>query len=179
MRRLITAVLVLVLAVTVGVAVDRAYLEPHVDRGLQPADAVVVLGGNPYERFEYGLALAGRGLAPQVVLSNSVGEGDARMQELCSRPISGVEVTCFLPEPWTTRGEAQHIQWLAAERGWKDIIVVTTTAHLERARFILERCYGAPMQMTDFPEHRSVGETLFGWGYQSAGWLKALYQDGC
>lgn len=178
-RRLLAGALALLLIATVGIALDRAYLQPGIDRHLRPADAIVVLGGNPYDRFEYGLELAERGLARQVVLSNSVGAQDARMRTLCAREIAGVRVTCFLPEPWTTRGEAQEVRRLAAERGWDDIIVVTTTAHLERARFILKRCYGRAMQMTDFPERRGTAETVFGWGYQSAGWLKALYQSGC
>ncbi|BDD82555.1 hypothetical protein TPB0596_23180 [Tsukamurella pulmonis] len=179
MRRLVALVTAMALLVTVGIALDRAYLQPDIDHDLQHADAIVVLGGNPYDRFEYGLDLAERGLSRQVVLSNSVGAEDPRMQELCARAIPSVEVTCFLPEPWTTRGEAQEVRRLASARGWDDIIVVTTTAHLERARFILERCYGATMQMTDFPERRGAAETVFGWGYQSAGWLKALYQTGC
>ncbi|TWS18416.1 YdcF family protein [Tsukamurella asaccharolytica] len=178
-RRLVACAAALVVIAAIGTAIDRAYLQPQVDRDLSRADAIVVLGGNPYERFEYGLQLAERGLARQVVLSNSVGVTDARMRELCARAISGVNITCFLPQPWTTRGEAQEVQRLAAARGWNDIIVVTTTAHLERARFILERCYGRKMQMTDFPEDRGAAETVFGWGYQSAGWLKALYQTGC
>lgn len=178
-RRLVACSLVGLLVVVIGTTLERAYLQPKIDERLQRADAIVVLGGNPYERFEYGLQLAERGLAQQVVLSNSVGVTDSRMRELCARSIAGVEVTCFLPEPWTTRGEAQEVRRLAAARGWDDIIVVTTTAHLERARFILERCYDARMQMTDFPEQRGVAETVFGWGYQSAGWLKALYQTGC
>ncbi|MGX9297195.1 YdcF family protein [Tsukamurella paurometabola] len=178
-RRLAVCVVVLALLAAVGIALDRAYLQPKIDRQLQPADAIVVLGGNPYERFEHGLRLAERGLARQVVLSNSVGAEDTRMQELCARTITGVQITCFLPQPWTTRGEAQEVQRLASARGWNDIIVVTTTAHLERARFILERCYDKTLQMTDFPESRGAAETVFGWGYQSAGWLKALYQTGC
>ncbi|NKY18764.1 YdcF family protein [Tsukamurella spumae] len=179
LRRVLPAVVALVLVVTVGITVDRAYVQPQVDRSLQHADAIVVLGGNPYDRFEYGLRLAEQGLASQVVLSNSVGEDDSRMHDLCARQIAGVDVMCFLPKPWTTRGEAQEIKRLAQLRGWTDIIVVTTTAHVERARFILERCYGAALQMTDFPERRGPVETVFGWGYQSAGWLKALYQQGC
>ncbi len=178
-RRLVVVLAVLAVLATIGVAVERAYLAPDVERDLRPADAIVVLGGNPYDRFEYGLGLAERGLAHQVVLSNSVGAQDARMRELCARVIPGVRVTCFLPQPWTTRGEAQEVARLASARGWDDIIVVTTTAHVERARFILERCFRSTLQMTDFPEHRGLAETMFGWGYQSAGWVKALYQSGC
>lgn len=178
-RKLVAITVVIAFLAVIGISIDRAYVQPHLDRDLHHADAIVVLGGNAYERFEYGLELAERGLASQVVLSNSVGVTDERMRELCARQIPGVQVMCFLPEPWTTRGEAQEVKQLASSRGWHDIIVVTTTAHVERARFILERCYDADLQMTDFPEHRGTVETAFGWMYQSAGWLKALQQYGC
>ncbi|WP_255585782.1 YdcF family protein [Tsukamurella sp. TY48] len=175
---IVAAVVVVVLAL-VATMVDRAYVAPRTADQLARADAIVVLGGNPYDRFEYGLELASRGLAPQVVLSNSVGAADSTMQELCDRPIRDVSVTCFLPVPWTTRGEAQELNRLAAERNWRSVIVVTTTAHVERARFILERCSVATLQMTDFPERRALGATVYGWAYQTAGWLKALTQTGC
>ena len=60
-------------------------------------------------------------------------------------------------------------------QAWHEVAVLKFL----HARFILERCYGAALQMTDFPERRGTAETVFGWGYQSAGWLKALYQTGC
>lgn len=177
--RIAIAVALIAVLVVVGVAVNRAYVSPRLDAELRAADAIVVLGGNPYERFEHGLELAGRGLAPEVVMSNSVGADDERMRELCDRRIPGVTVTCFLPKPWTTRGEARELNRLAAERHWQSIIVVTTTAHVERARFILERCSSARLQMTDFPERRGPGGTVFGWAYQTAGWIRALSQTGC
>ncbi|CAM5319597.1 hypothetical protein TPAU25S_01027 [Tsukamurella paurometabola] len=179
--RLRRVVITVVLAVTVLVVamIDRAYIRPRTIDELRPADAIVVLGGNPYDRFEYGITLAERGLAPQVVLSNSVGAQDSRMQQLCDERVPDVQVTCFLPVPWTTRGEAQELRRLAQERRWDEIIVVTTTAHVERARFILERCSRAQLQMTDFPEERTPLATVYGWAYQSAGWLKALTQSGC
>ncbi|WP_461168113.1 YdcF family protein [Tsukamurella serpentis] len=177
-RRSIAAAVMTALVALFGLGIDRMYVQPPIANP-HPADAIVVLGGNPYDRFEYGLELAQQGLAAQVVISNSVGPTDQRMRELCSRAIDRVEVSCFLPVPWSTRGEAQEIRRLAKSRGWKDIIVVTTTAHLQRARFIVRRCYGAELQMMDFPERRSTVDTVLGWGYQSAGWVKALYQNGC
>lgn len=167
------------LLLVVGTTVFRTYVHPDVDERLQRADAIVVLGGNPYERFEHGIALASQGLADEVVLSNSVGPTDERMKDLCNQPVPRVRVTCFLPVPWTTRGEAREIRRIADQRQWRTLIVVTTTAHVERARFIMERCYNDPIQMTDFPERRGVVENVFGWAYQSAGWLKALSQTGC
>jgi uncharacterized SAM-binding protein YcdF (DUF218 family) len=164
--------------VAVTVTINSLYVNPPMAQPLMRADAVVVLGGTPYKRFEYGIELAERGLAPEVVISNSVGSADTRMQSICSTPTS-VRVTCFLPQPWTTRGEAQEIRSLAQQRGWKSIIVVTTKAHISRARYILGRCFGGEIMMTDYPEKLSVIENVTGWIYQSAGWVRALTQRGC
>ncbi len=178
-HKLVVIGLAVMMVLIVGATVYRTYVAPDIDGRLHRADAVIVLGGNPYERFEYGIELASQGLAGEVVLSNSVGPTDTRMQSLCSGAVKDVTITCFLPQPWTTRGEAREIRRMAEQRQWHEIIVITTTAHVERARFIMERCYTDGMQMTDFPEHRGPVETVFGWGYQSAGWLKALTQTGC
>lgn len=166
------------LAVAVGLVINTVYVHPPMDKPLHTADAVVVLGGTPYERFEYGIELAESGLAPEVVISNSVGADNRRMQDLCDTRAT-VRITCFLPDPWTTRGEAREIRALAEQRGWTSIVVVTTTAHIARARYILERCFGGGISMTDYPEHQSVFEQVTGWVYQSAGWVRALTQRGC
>lgn len=170
--------LIVLIGVALGMIIDTLYVHPEMQSPLEAADAVVVLGGTPYERFEYGIQLAETGLAPEVVISNSVGADDTRMQEICSTPAS-VQVTCFLPEPWTTRGEAQEIRTLAAERGWQRIIVVTTTAHIARARYILDRCFDGTIEMTNYPEKLSIPERVGGWIYQTAGWVRALTQRGC
>lgn len=173
------AVVVAALVVGAGLGINRTFVSPRVDRPLDRAGAIVVLGGEPYERFEYGLKLAAEGLSDEVVLSNSVGAQDERMGRLCSREIPGVRIRCFVPHPWTTRGEAYEIRKLAQQNHWDDLIVITTTAHVERARYILGRCTNARLQVTDYPEHRSVSESIYGWIYQSGAWLKALSQSGC
>jgi uncharacterized SAM-binding protein YcdF (DUF218 family) len=173
---LVTLVITTVLAMSM--VISTLYVNPAVAEPLTRADAVIVLGGTPYTRFEYGIELAERGLAPEVVISNSVGADDVRMQTICATPTS-VEVTCFLPEPWTTRGEAREIRTLAEQRGWKTIIVVTTKAHISRARYILGRCFGGDIMMTDYPEQLSVFDNVTGWVYQTAGWVRALTQRGC
>ncbi|EFV14034.2 YdcF family protein [Segniliparus rugosus] len=154
------------------------YISPTIDSPLRPADAVVVLGGAPYERFRYGIGLGERGLAPQVVISNSIGPDDPVMRQICAAP-THVRLTCFLPVPWSTRGEAQEIRRLAASRHWRSIIVVTTTAHIERARYIVRRCFAGDIQMTDYPERRGAWESVYGWIYQTGGWLNAITQTGC
>jgi uncharacterized SAM-binding protein YcdF (DUF218 family) len=177
-RLAVLASLVVTAGVAVSLMINSLFVNPAMTKPLTPADAVIVLGGNPYQRFEYGIELAERGLAPEVVISNSVGAADTRMQRICATPTS-VQVTCFLPQPWTTRGEAQEIRTLAQQRGWESIIVVTTKAHISRARYILGRCFGGEIMMTDFPEDLSVVSEVSGWIYQTAGWVRALTQRGC
>ncbi|MGL6234710.1 MAG: YdcF family protein [Segniliparus sp.] len=176
-RRVLLSVVAL-LSLAAAVFIRTVYVAPSLDSPLRAADAVVVLGGVPYERFRYGIELGERGLAPQVVLSNSVGPDDPAMRRICAAR-THTWLTCFLPVPWTTRGEAQEIRRLAASRGWRSIIVVTTTAHVERARYIVRRCFAGDLQMTDYPERRSIGDSAYGWAYQTGGWLNALAQDGC
>ena len=170
--------LAVIVVLAMSTVINTLYVNPAIAEPLTRADAVVVLGGTPYKRFEYGIELAERGLAPEVVISNSVGAEDARMQRICATPTS-VELTCFLPDPWTTRGEAQEIRTLAEQRGWKSIIVVTTKAHISRARYILGRCFGGDIMMTDYPENLSLVDHVTGWIYQTAGWVRALTQRGC
>lgn len=177
-RLAVLATLIGIICVASAMVISTVYVNPGIERSLTPADAVVVLGGTPYERFEYGIQLAEDGLAPEVVISNSVGVNDSRMRRICSTRTT-VRVTCFLPDPWTTRGEAREIRALSEERGWHRIIVVTTTAHISRARYILGRCFGGSITMTDYPEKPSIVDVVAGWFYQTAGWIRALTQRGC
>ncbi|TSE00492.1 YdcF family protein [Skermania sp. ID1734] len=166
------------LVAATGALIRNVYVDPNTSKPLQPADAVVVLGGATYERFRYGIQLAEEGLAPQVLISNSAGPRDPVMTRICDTP-ARVSITCFLPVPWTTRGEAQEIRTVAAERGWRSIILVTSTDHLYRARYIVGRCFTGQIQLATYPQTRGISELLFAWAYQTGGWLRALTQNGC
>ena len=50
-------------------------------------------------------------------------------------------MVCFHPDPYSTRGEAEAFARLAAKRGWRSVIVVSSRYHLVRARMLFERCY--------------------------------------
>ncbi|AYJ48177.1 YdcF family protein [Rhodococcus sp. P1Y] len=173
-RFTLVAAVLAVIGVLAGLPV---YVFPQVDE-LRAADAVIVLGGSPYERFEYGIDLAEQGYAPRVVLSNSVGPEDPRMQQICGGDYS-VEVECFVPSPWSTRGEAEEIERLSLENGWNHIIVVTYTPHLSRARFIVEECYSGELTMAASPTHQSAIQWVESYIYQTAGYAKALLSPSC
>jgi uncharacterized SAM-binding protein YcdF (DUF218 family) len=106
------------------------------------ADAIVVLAGGKKQRLEKALQLVDDGVSRTLVLSDGRDPGWPEANRLCNGPRSGLEVVCFRPEPYSTRGEAEHVAALARRHGWKRIAVVTSTSHVYRARLLFERCGG-------------------------------------
>ncbi|WP_084495662.1 YdcF family protein [Nocardia shimofusensis] len=153
------------------------FVHPQLDP-LRPADAIVVLGGTPYERFDIGVDLARAGLAPELVIAASTGLDDPLMDRYC-RGEYPFRVQCFEPRPWTTQGEAQEIRRRAESGGWRHIIVVTFTPHISRARYIIGKCFDGELTMVASPA--PTGLAYQGWMYlrQSAGYLRAFTETGC
>jgi hypothetical protein len=124
-------------------------------------------------------ALVEKGVAHELVVSNAYGPHDAQMNALCATRPAGYRITCFVPDPDTTRGEARGLSRLARERGWADVVVVTSTFHVSRARLIVGRCYTGRLRMVQSDERSGV----LAWGYQlvyqTGGFLKAAVLRGC
>ncbi|MCF3940157.1 MULTISPECIES: YdcF family protein [Gordonia] len=154
------------------------FVVPQIDAPRR-ADAIVVLGGHDHERYPYGLELALSGVAPRVVMSNPAGSKDTWLTDLCSHQRYSFEVTCFTPKPATTQGEAEEIAHLAAEYSWQTVVVVTFRPHISRARYIISRCFDGAIVMAESPSHISLGYWLYSYGYQTAGYLRALVRNGC
>jgi uncharacterized SAM-binding protein YcdF (DUF218 family) len=147
-------------------------------------DAVVVLGGEHDGREGYGLALARRGLAPAVVLSDPYPASDPVMRRMCLHRNDGVEVICSRPDPSTTRGEAMMTHRLAAARHWTKILIVSWRYHLPRARLVFDQCLsalGVSIAAQAVPRHYVL--PLWYWQYlylyQFAGIVKAVASDHC
>jgi uncharacterized SAM-binding protein YcdF (DUF218 family) len=143
-----------------------------------PADAVVALAG-PVRSVEAAQRLVEQGVARELVLSNAYGPDDAELNRLCTSPPPGYRITCFVPDPDSTRGEARAIRKLARERGWNDVIVVTPTFHISRARLILRRCYSGRLRMVDAKAHISPSLWAYSLLYQPAAFVKAAVLRGC
>jgi uncharacterized SAM-binding protein YcdF (DUF218 family) len=77
------------------------------------------------------------GVAPVLVISDGRAEGWETANRLCGEP----RVVCFVPDPYSTQGEARWLGREARRRGWAAVVVVTSTYHLRRARWVVERCY--------------------------------------
>ena len=104
------------------------------------ADAIVVLGGRA-NRLPVGVALARAGVAPALLVFNSDGS-------LVEAPC---EITCVRPDPYSTRGEAATTARLARERGWRSLVVVTSSYHVPRARHIFRRAFEGELTMVPAP----------------------------
>lgn len=167
-------------AVVVGIVAAGypVYVRPRTDP-LQHADAILVLGGAHYGRYPFGLGLGAEGWAPTVVVSNPNGTKDPWLTEICATPQQHYELFCFAPDPPTTKGEGRELDRLAAEHGWRKVIVVTFRPHLSRARFILQRCFDGELIMVASPGQISLRRWTAEYLYQTAGYLRALLEPGC
>jgi len=110
------------------------------------ADAVVVLAGGQGPRLAKGLELVRRGVAPVLVVSDGWSPTWPEANRLCAGRPAPVAVACFHPDPYSTRGEAEAFARLAARRGWRSVVVVSSRYHLVRARLLFERCYDGTVQ---------------------------------
>jgi uncharacterized SAM-binding protein YcdF (DUF218 family) len=180
---LVTLAVVVALLLLIGISGYFLFTNASAD-GLQRADAIVVLGGEHDGREDYGISLARDGWAPTVVLSNPYPADDSVMKRVCASPGGGIEVLCERPDPVTTRGEAEVMQRLAAERSWHKIIVVTWRYHMPRARWIFQQCFSRDpnaVVMVDVPRRYdfSVPHWEFVYAYQDIGFAKAFIQGDC
>ena len=116
------------------------------------ADAVVVLSGS-VKRLPPALALIRSHVAPVLAISSvSVTPKWKAARKLCKAgTYEGARVVCFLASPYSTRGEARTVGRLARKRGWKSIVVVSSTFHLTRVKLLFRRCYHGKLSLVGAP----------------------------
>ncbi|MGB7361805.1 MAG: YdcF family protein [Rhodococcus sp. (in: high G+C Gram-positive bacteria)] len=158
------------------------YVSPQMEQPSQ-ADAIVVLGGDHDGREEYALGLAEQGYAPQVVFSDPyTGRGvgpysdGEYMTNLCNGTYD-FTVTCFVPDPSTTRGEGREIRALAEEQNWQHVLVVTFRPHVSRSRYILNKCWDGNMTVLASPTEIPWWAWTWQYVYQTAGFTKAFFEE--
>ena len=154
-------VVVLLLVVTIPVASARLFIWPPSDNPTR-ADAIVALGGDTGQlRAKQAIQLARSDYAPVAVISLG-----GKRAVPCPNPVRGVRVLCFRADPLTTRGEAEYVARLAAQRHWHRIIVVSERSQATRARMLFERCTPIQLEMvpvTD-PRDRLPYDVVYEWG---------------
>jgi hypothetical protein len=119
-----------------------------VDEGPVASDAIVILGDDNYngDRATRAADLLKAGWAPRIVASGRGLRSYASVAELEEHDLTdrGVPITAivrFAHRADDTRDEAAAISQLISSRGWKTIILVTSTFHTRRARYICERSF--------------------------------------
>ena len=139
------------------------------------ADAIVVFGGEHPERLAEGVRLAREGLAAVLVTSDPPDPDEA----VC-RDTAAVDVVCIDPQPPTTREEAREVSKLAARRGWRSLVLVTSTYHVTRARMLLKRCYRGRVSVVAKRADEGFVRTLDRFAHEWGGLGYALlYARGC
>ncbi|MCQ2000422.1 YdcF family protein [Arthrobacter zhaoxinii] len=142
------------------------------------ADAVVVLAGAGSERLPVGLDLVKQGYAPVLALSATFTPGNIRTDAVCTGNRNPL-IVCFNPEPMTTRGEARAVARLAKDRGWTDIIVVTSRYHVTRAELNLEQCSSVNVTMVESQPDLGPGDWLGRFVEETGGVAAGLVRPAC
>jgi uncharacterized SAM-binding protein YcdF (DUF218 family) len=140
-RRVRAAVLVVaVVIVAIVVASVVLFIKPATNAPAR-SDAVIVLaGGNNGRRISKGIELVRAGYAPRLFVS-APGYKD------CPKSLPSISITCFSPNPSTTQGEARFAATQADHHHWHQIIVVSGTQQVTRARIRFDRCYHGSILM--------------------------------
>lgn len=162
------------------------YVFPEVDE-VPPSATVLVLGPPMQARLDLAERLRDEGLAERIVVSVQASGGQSA-QDLAICQHEGV--MCEVAEPSTTRGEVllagagqgQGANQSAGEGAngaagaAPPMIVVTTTPHVARTRYIFAKCY--PGEVTVVAAEQPA--TLSGWTwqyvYQSFAFVKAVLE---
>lgn len=174
-RLLVWACLLVTAAAIAGLPI---YVQPQIDP-LRHADAIFIVGGEYYSRYAFGFDLANQGWAPNLVVSNPRGADNPDLTRRCAAKYTRFALHCFVPDPPTTKGEAQELRRLASQYGWRTVIVVTFRPHISRARFILQQCFDGELVMVASPAEISAPRWAFEYVYQTAGYLRAALQPRC
>lgn len=147
---------------------------------LQPADAVIVLGGGQMSRLETGVELYLQGFVDKVVLTNAVPlPRNPFRNPLLLRRIRaaqlGVPPGDLLTTPIlvsSTLDEARAALDLAQSQGWQRIIVVSEPDHTRRAAAIFHDTFTATGIEVIIRPVRQHWFTPWTWMIQPAGWFR-------
>jgi len=145
------------------------------------ADVVVVLSGGLNRRLDPALKLVQRGVAPVLAISSAFKDPKwTKAHRVCQGKDGATRfrVICFAAVPYSTRGEARAVARLAREHGWNNVVVVTSTYHVTRARMLFRRCYHGRLWMvgTSAPTSQLLTE----WASETGKLIvQTLFDRGC
>jgi uncharacterized SAM-binding protein YcdF (DUF218 family) len=113
---------------------------------IEPADVIVVIGDDDFnaDRATEAATLFHSGWAPQVVASGRMlrpytSLSDLIARDLQSRGVPDPAIVRFSHQANDTLEEADALRVLINEKGWRRILLVTSSYHTRRARYIFRK----------------------------------------
>ncbi|MBI4467102.1 MAG: YdcF family protein [Acidobacteria bacterium] len=135
-----------------------------VDERLEPAQALVVLGGDSIQgdRLRHAVSLYRQGLAPRLVLSGPplrtyLDEAELMKREALEQGVPADHLIVARHPADSTLAEALALRPVLAEHNFRKIIVVTSNFHTRRARWIFLAVYrplGTQVLVSAAPDFR-------------------------
>jgi len=173
MRRL----LILLILVAVGAAAyqRREPLLESLARFLitqdpvEGADVIVVLsGGQGDERVAQGAQLFHEGRAPKVLLSGGMGQMELSTSELMRRQALRHKIPesalLFERDSTSTAEQARYLRPILEARGFRRAIVVTSSYHSRRTRYLFRRVFAASsVEARIYPVQKDIFSPVKWW----------------
>ena len=164
-----------------GVAGAPFYVFPRLDTPTS-SGAVVVLGPPMVQRLMVAEDLVSHGKASRILVSVPTDwrQGDSpRLHKMCLGETQ-FNVTCFTPSPFTTEGEAIAVRDYLQQNDLHSVIAVTSLPHIDRARYIFDRCEGnSRVEFVSDNRQLNLGDWIYEYAYQTAAFIKAALRQGC
>jgi len=133
-----------------------------VDDAPGPADAILVLGDDNLQgdRVTRAAELYRAHWAPRIVASGRplrpyLSVPDLMRRDLMERGVPESAIVAFPRPVGNTREEAEGLRRLAVEKGWRHVLIVTSSYHTRRARFIFYRVWPRDYEFRMIAAHDS------------------------
>jgi len=147
-----------------------------------PADAILILGDDNLQgdRANRAAELYHAHWAPRIVASGRplrpyLSIPDLMRRDLTVRGVPGDAIISYPRPVGNTREEAEALRQLAVERGWRHVLVVTSSYHTRRARFIFHRVWPRDFEFRMIAAHDSDFDADSWW--RSRGGLKLVFHE--
>jgi uncharacterized SAM-binding protein YcdF (DUF218 family) len=119
-----------------------------IDEPAAHADAIVVLGDDNFyaDRATHAAELFRQGVAPEVVASGrrlrpNAGVSELMEHDLVERGVPKDKIMRLTQDADSTREEAEAVEKLVVEHHWKSVVVVTSSYHTRRTRYIFRKVF--------------------------------------
>lgn len=136
------------------------------------ADLIYILGPPTKQRVARAEELRREGISTRILVS--VAQANSRIYTARQLPIcSERDVTCEVPDPLKTRGEASMLSNFTKTHPVHNTAILTFAPQVMRARFIFAKCYKGEVSIVSVREPLGLQDWVFEYVYQTAGFLKA------